>query len=562
MPIFAALDGMVIEAHDGEFDTNTVFNNSPANYVKLSHGNGQTTTYFHMKKNSVAVSVGQQVKAGQQIGLTGSSGNSTGPHLHFQAEVNGVLYEPFSGSARPGISGWVMQPPFRSDTYVREIVLTNQNLTGWPGYLFDTTRTGTFLTGVQSVGVWFTLGNGESVSNFSGRYIRPNGSVAFTTSTFNIGHLRSARWYFFYNINLDVTGTWKLQILLNGQVFTEAPFTVVSSGPFPNHAPGALQAALDPATPTPNDVIFCRITSSTAYLDPDYDLPRFHYVWKVNGSIIRDIVSAGLADAIPRNTVPVGGTLTCTITPSDGTLNGPSITVEPVTLHNISTRLSVGTGNNALIGGFIVSGSVNKSLLIRALGPTLTGFGISNALANPTLELRNGAGNLVASNDNWGQAANAGSIPVNLRPPNGVESAILASLAPGSYTAIVRGVNTTTGVALAEVYDLDTGLGSNLTNISTRGMVGTGNDVMVGGFIVQGTTPKKVVIRALGSNPNELWGSRTRWRILLWSCATATATCCKLTIIGKAASRAKSRRLGKAPPNDLESAIVRTLYGG
>ena len=80
--------------------------------------------------------------------------------------------------------------------------------------------------------------------------------------------------------------------------------------------------------------------------------------------------------------------LTCTITPSDGTLNGPSITVEPVTLHNISTRLSVGTGNNALIGGFIVSGSVNKSLLIRALGPTLTGFGMKHARANPTLELR------------------------------------------------------------------------------------------------------------------------------------------------------------------------------
>ena len=115
VPIFAALDGTVVEAHDGEFDMNTASNNSPANYVKLSHGNGQTTIYLHMKKNSVAVGVGQQVKAGQQIGLTGSSGNSTTPHLHFQAEVNGVLYEPFSGSARPGISGWVSQPPFRPD---------------------------------------------------------------------------------------------------------------------------------------------------------------------------------------------------------------------------------------------------------------------------------------------------------------------------------------------------------------------------------------------------------------------------------------------------------------
>src|SRR4051812_3959189 len=89
VPIFAALDGFVAETHDGEFDMNTTNETRPVNFVLLNHGNGQITQYLHMKKGSVAVSVGQQVKAGQQIGLTASSGNSSAPHLHFAAYVNG-----------------------------------------------------------------------------------------------------------------------------------------------------------------------------------------------------------------------------------------------------------------------------------------------------------------------------------------------------------------------------------------------------------------------------------------------------------------------------------------
>jgi murein DD-endopeptidase MepM/ murein hydrolase activator NlpD len=158
VPIFAALDGMVVEAHDGEPDMNTVFNTAAvANYVKLDHGNGQTKTYDHMKNGSVAVIVGQQVTAGQQIGLTASSGFSTGPHLHLQSEVNGVVFEPFSGSARPGLSAWVSQPPFRTDTYVRQIVITDQDLSTWPGPPFDTTRKGTFFTGLQTINSCFHL---------------------------------------------------------------------------------------------------------------------------------------------------------------------------------------------------------------------------------------------------------------------------------------------------------------------------------------------------------------------------------------------------------------------
>src|SRR5205823_4306600 len=119
------------------------------------------------------------------------------------------------------------------------------------------------------------------------------------------------------------------------------------------------------------------------------------------------------------------------------------------------------------------------------LGPTLTQFNISGALPNPTLELRNSTDGLVAFNDNWGEAANAQSIPTSLRPPNSLESAIFTTVNPGAYTAIVRGVSGTTGVALVEIYDVDPASTAHLINFSTRGLVQTGENVMIAGVIVQ-----------------------------------------------------------------------------
>jgi hypothetical protein len=145
-----------------------------------------------------------------------------------------------------------------------------------------------------------------------------------------------------------------------------------------------------------------------------------------------------------------------------------------------------------------VHGNQPKNVIIRAIGPELSQFGVPNFLADPTLELHNGNGALIALNDDWQtnqaqEIQNSGHAPEDPR-----ESAIIANLPPDNYTAIVRGVNRTTGVALVEVYDLSPSLQSILSNISTRSLVETGDDVMIGGFIVQGTQPKDVIIRAIG----------------------------------------------------------------
>jgi hypothetical protein len=123
-------------------------------------------------------------------------------------------------------------------------------------------------------------------------------------------------------------------------------------------------------------------------------------------------------------------------------------------LANISTRGVVQTGDNVLIGGFIVTGTVSKTVLIRAIGPSLTPLGVPNALADPVLELRGPGTFITVTNDNWRDTQQAAIIATGIPPTNDLESAILATLAPGAYTAIVRGRNNTTGSALVEVYGL------------------------------------------------------------------------------------------------------------
>jgi hypothetical protein len=151
-----------------------------------------------------------------------------------------------------------------------------------------------------------------------------------------------------------------------------------------------------------------------------------------------------------------------------------------------------------MIGGFVISGSSSKRVIIRAIGPTLSNFGVSGAMQDPVLELHDGSGALITSNDDWQQTQSADIQNTGKAPSDTRESAILTTLSPGSYTAIVRGKNNTTGVSLVEAYDLDSSAVTKLANISTRALVQTGDNVMIGGVVILGATPKRVIIRAIG----------------------------------------------------------------
>ncbi len=210
----------------------------------------------------------------------------------------------------------------------------------------------------------------------------------------------------------------------------------------------------------------------------------------------------------------------------------------PSRLVNISTRMQVGNGDDVLIGGFIIQGTQLKKIILRAIGPSLSAGGVAGALQDPKMELYDATGALLDANDNWQESLDSGEIvDSGLAPSDSRKAAIVTRLAPGNYTAVISGVNDTTGIGLVESYTLDT-CATHAANISTRGRVGPGEDVLIGGFIVGGRTTKQLIVRAMGPSLGEA-ASRS-WPTRRWNCTGATVRSSPRTTIGRAA-RNKAR---------------------
>ncbi|MFN3651337.1 MAG: carboxypeptidase regulatory-like domain-containing protein [Armatimonadota bacterium] len=347
VPIFAALDGQVTAVHDGEPDQNTTAPNVPANYVVLHHGGTHFTMYWHLKRGSVAVALGQMVKAGTQLGLTASSGFSTGPHLHFESRHNNTWYEPYAGPSRPGESYWVSQVPIRRELYLRDLNITAVNPADYPGLPFDMPRSGTFTAGTRTVAFWAVVQNLPAFSTWRVRFLRPNGTVRYdsgTQSRNNNTAYRGSWWWWRYSLDLDTAGSWTLELTMNGTLVTQVPLTVIAAGASPvNRAPfSAASAAFDPPRPAPSQVVFCRVNAPLVRDDPDYDIVRFRYQWTVNGATVRDVTSAALSDAIPHGLFQWGDLLRCQVTPTDGSLSASSLSVETRAGYQVSGRVTAG----------------------------------------------------------------------------------------------------------------------------------------------------------------------------------------------------------------------------
>ena len=225
------------------------------------------------------------------------------------------------------------------------------------------------------------------------------------------------------------------------------------------------------------------------------DTPQTVTLERSTTLIDHTFVKAQTDNAYPPATYTVAGNTPCTApTPT------PTPPKAPAQLQNISTRARVLTGDNVLIGGFIITGTDPKKVIVRALGPSITSNGVPVAgrLMDPILELH--AGNTTTTNDDWRSTQQAEIVASGVAPTNDSESAIVATLAPGNYTAVVRGVGGSTGIGLVEVYDLSPASLSLLGNISSRGFVDVNDNVMIGGFIigpVDRNNPR-IVVRALG----------------------------------------------------------------
>jgi uncharacterized repeat protein (TIGR01451 family) len=257
---------------------------------------------------------------------------------------------------------------------------------------------------------------------------------------------------------------------------------------------------------------------------------------------------------------------TPTVTPASPTPTPSPTPVPPAQANNLSTRMRVQTGDSVGIGGFIITGAAPKHVLLRAIGPSLTQSGVPNALADPVLELHGPGGFATIANDNWRDdpVQEAAILATGIPPTNNLESAIDTTLNPGAYTAVVKGKNNTSGVALIEIYDLSPAVPAKLANISTRALVGTGDNIVIAGFTLGGNNGEdRIVVRGLGPSlaalgmSNALADPTLELRdgngALLASNNNWQDNPAQLTeLMGS----------GLAPANPLESAIAATLPPG
>jgi len=226
--------------------------------------------------------------------------------------------------------------------------------------------------------------------------------------------------------------------------------------------------------------------------------------------------------------------------------------------------MRVQTGDNVGIGGFIITGATPKRVLIRAIGPSLTDFGVPDVLADPMLELNGLGGFATILNDNWREDQQAEIQATGIPPTNNFESAIVVILAPGAYTAIVRGNGNASGVALVEVYDLNQGVDSKLANLSTRAFISTGDNIVIAGFMLGGSSGNdRIVVRGIGPSlttlgvPNALADPTLELRDSNGALMTANNDWQDDPV-----QMAEIAAASLAPTNDLESAIVVTLPPG
>ncbi len=364
--------------------------------------------------------------------------------------------------------------------------------TGWTAN--STGRTSPFVTstdGTNNPIVWaYVNGTNQRLFGFNGE----TGAVIFAG-----GGANDTISGFTRTFNTGIVARGRIYIAGDNKVYAFS----VPTGATPTPSPTATPTAAPTATPTPTAT---PVVTPTATASPTPVItPTATPI--ATPSVTPIITPTATPGTTPTATPIVTPTGTPGATPTPGPATPtptPSATASPASQPlNLSTRMFVQSGDNAGIGGFIISGSAPKHVLVRVIGPSLTQFGVANALADPVLELHGPSPFATVNNDNWGDdpAQQAAILATGLAPTNNLESAIEVTLNPGAYTAVARGKNNGTGVGLIEVFDLSQAVLAKLANISTRAFVNTGKDVVIAGFILgnsNGST--RIVLRGIGGS--------------------------------------------------------------
>ncbi len=425
--------------------------------------------------------------------------------------------------------------------------------TGWS--VSSTGRTSPFVTstdGTSSAIVW-AYGNGtnQRLFGFNGE----TGAVIFAGGGAN-DTISGTRTF-----NTGIAARGRIYIAGDNKVYAFSVPTGATPTPGPTASPTATPTATAtvPASPTPTAT--ATPTSTATATATTTATATVTATATATATATVPPSTPGVTPS-PTATATAAATATATIAPTPGVTPSPT----PAQAQNLSTRMNVQTGSNVAIGGFIITGSAPKHLLLRAIGPSLTQQGITNALADPVMELHGPGGFATITNDNWGDdpVQQSAIIATGIPPSNSLEAAIDVTVLPGAYTAIVSGKNNTTGVGLIEVYDLSQAVPAKLANISTRAFVGTGSDIVIAGFILGGNSGNdRIIARGIGPSltalgvANALANPTLELRDSNGAVVTANNDW-----QDNPAAAGELTAAGLAPTNDLESGIATALPPG
>jgi hypothetical protein len=339
----------VTDVRDGEPDENVDNNpNARANFVTIRHANDMETLYVHLRRGSITVAKGDVVSAGAQIAQVGSSGASNGPHIHFEVRYRGEAFEPMAGPCRAGRSFFDDPPPVKSAQLmlVGASFSANSPASARRAPFDDAPHTGTFLRGPQTIYFRADLANVGASTKYELKLRAPGSSVTTTAAIGSLmqydASLASVIWAL--DVNFTIAGEW--QIILDvdrKQTFTRTFRVVNSATEFSTRPPNAISAEIaQGGAIRSGSVPVCRVVG-LPQADPDFDIVRYHYEWRVNGSLVRSVVSAALSDALSRALIPSASNISCTVTASDSSaaFTQPAVantSVLPVRRRSVRSR--------------------------------------------------------------------------------------------------------------------------------------------------------------------------------------------------------------------------------
>jgi hypothetical protein len=337
VPVVAVLDGTVTDIRDDQPDQNSESSDALSNYIGIHHGGDRYCWYESLKQDSVIVEVGQEVRAGEQIAMAASSGSGNWPGLGFSTwvptdneNVWGAV-EPYVGECNSGQSGWVNQIDVPVGATCRDFGITTTDLNDFYSdeiYSWLPPTDGFITLDHDKLWMWTQSTDIGPFSTYQVVFFEPSGNLNYDTGTqwinFSPNTYRYLHTWFWYDLpGLHTTaGTWTVNVIVNGEPYINFPLEVVEPGnSLTNRPPQSIVASIGPSNATPDDMLTCSVY--TAQVDDlDWDLVRFLYTWTVGGDVVRETVSAGLADHLPRLDGCDGAVVECRVVPSDGLVYG------------------------------------------------------------------------------------------------------------------------------------------------------------------------------------------------------------------------------------------------